>query len=63
MKLKRYLSFLLSFTMIFSLLQTPSFAGAGLVGSEKAKIEFVYLTEDASSADGSGYSMLAIHFS
>lgn len=57
MKLKRYLSFLLSFTMIFSLLQTPSFAGAGLVGSEKAKIEFVYLTEDASSADGSGYSI------
>ncbi len=57
MKLKRYLSFLLSFTMIFSLLQTPSFAGAGLVGSEKAKIEFVYLTEDANSADGSGYSI------
>lgn len=57
MKLKRYLSFLLSFTMIFSLLQTTSFAGAGLVGSEKAKIEFVYLTEDANSADGSGYSI------
>ncbi len=57
MKLKRYLSFLLSFTMIFSLLQTPSFAGAGLVGSEKAKIDFVYLTEDANSADGSGYSI------
>lgn len=57
MKFKRYLSFLLSFTMIFSLLQTTSFAGAGLVGSEKAKIEFLYLTEDANSADGSGYSV------
>lgn len=58
MKFKRYLSFLLSFTMIFSLLQTTSFAGAGLVGSEKAKIEFLYLTEDANSADGSGFSAI-----
>ena len=56
MKIKKSLAFLLSFALALSCFPITSFAGVGLVpGRDKAKMEFVYLKEDASGEINNAY--------
>ena len=58
MKIKKSLAFLLSFVLTLSCFPITSFAVEGLVGTDKAKLEFVYVKEQSGGEINNKYTVI-----